>query len=272
MPPENKQLLSKALTDDFYYTGEIKKIYTQLIPGADPNEINPYNLKNMGFQIFSKYVLQNHPSVGAYFEHLLTDGDIVDISSYRKRFTYVTGFSNKSMQLKRERQVIEFEPNKLISMRRLASRGVRREMIQTFCDNVYNFVDAGEYFSIRSIRNDGFISELDDLGFPDWFYANLLAFDCRFSFGIMYGCIILFKGSKNITRADYTCSLIRNHRSIDTYDLMDEMSERFGCKVDARCDILYVLSGSEIYHDEFLDRLYANKEVYYRELEDEGDF
>ena len=53
---------------------------------------------------------------------------------------------------------------------------------------------------------------------------------------------------------------------------MDEMSERFGCKVDARSDILYVLSGSEIYHDEFLDRLYANKEVYYRELEDEGEF
>ena len=272
MPPENKQLLSKALTDDLYYTGEIKKIYTQLIPGADPNEVNPYNLKNMGFQVFSKYVLQNYPSVDSYFEHLLTDGDIVDISSYRKRFTYLPSFSAKTMQLKRERQVIEFEPNKFLSMRRLAARGVRREMIQTFCDNVYNFVDDGEYFSIRSIRNDGFISELDELGFPDWFYANLLAFDGRFSFGIMYGCIILFKGSKNITRADYICSLIRNHRSIDTYDLMDEMSERFGCKVDARSDILYVLSGSEIYHDEFLDRLYANKEVYYRELEDEGEF
>ncbi len=272
MPPENKHLLSKALSDDFYYTSEIKKIYTQLIPGADPSEVNPYNLKNMGFQVFSNYVLQNYPSVGAYFEHLLTDGDIVDISSYRKRFTYIQSFSAKTMQLKRERKVIEFEPNKFISMRRLEARGVRCEMIQTFCDRVFNFVDDCEYFSIRSIRNDGFISELDELGFPDWFYANLLAFDGRFSFGIMYGCIILFKGIKDITRADYVSSLIRKHLSIDTYDLMDEMSGYFGCRVDDRSDILYVFSGSEIYHDEFLDRLYANKEVYYRELEDEGEF
>ncbi len=270
MPPANERLLREALTEDFYYTSEIKKIYVQLIPGADPAEVNPYNLKNLGFQVFSKYVLQNYTSLEAYFEHLFTGEDIVDISPYRKRFTRVQSFSTKIMQLKRERQVIEFEPNKLINMRKLSAGGVTIEMIQTFCDDVYTFVDDSEYFSVRSLRRDGFISALDDLGFSDWFYANLLAFDGRFSFGIMFGCMVLYKGTRDITIRDFESRLIGKHGSIDTYELMSEMSDRFGCRIDDKWDVIYKVSGSEIYHDDFLDKLYVNKDAYYRELEEGG--
>ena len=193
MPVVNKQKLQSVLTDDFYYIDEIRRIYSRIIPGSDPEDINPYNLKTMGFSVYSRYAVQNHASLEAFFYDLLTKEEIMDISSYRKRFVYVQMFSQKLRELKHGLQVIEFEPNQIISFSKLEKSGVTREMIQDFCDQVYDFVDDRKYFSAQSLRQAGFESELYELGFSDWFYANLLISDNRFSSGTMFGNLILFK-------------------------------------------------------------------------------
>ena len=83
MAAENMRILQAALTEDFYYIGEIRKTYAQLVPNADLEEVNPYNLKSMGFVVLSRYVVQHYPSLEAYFEDLLTRDDIVDLKPCR---------------------------------------------------------------------------------------------------------------------------------------------------------------------------------------------
>ena len=270
MSSSNKELLQKALTDDFYYIDEIRRIYIDLIPAADQEEINPYNLKSMGFQVYSRYALQHYSSLEAYFTELLTCEDIIDISSYRKRYVYIQMFSQKLMELKRDLTIIEFEPNQIINFRKLEKSGITRDMIQEFCDSVYEFVSDGEYFSALSIRKSGFESELYDLGFSDWFYANLLLSDNRFSSGNMLGNIILFKGKENITIKSFVVSKIREHGSVDAIDLMNELIEQYGCSIDNKWDAVYKVQGTEIYYDKILDRLYSNIDAYYSELEEAG--
>ena len=272
MSDGHRALLQAALTDDFYYTDEVRRIYARLVPGADLEEINPYNLKMMGFQVFSKYVLQHHDSLEGYFRELLTAEEILDISPYRKRFTYVAVFSQTLTELKRSRRIIEFEPNQIISMERLKRSGVTCEAIEEFCDAVYDYVGDGEYFSAQSLRVSGFSTELYDLGFSDWFYANLLTGDERFSYGIMFGAIILYKGRmehREITIKAFEISRIRAHGSIDRYDLAREMADVYGCIFADERDVLYKVQDTEVYYDAILDRLYANADVYYKEL-DEG--
>lgn len=270
MSLENRSLLKTALVDDFYYIDEIRKIYCKLIPGSDVEEINPYNLKTMGFSVYSKYVVQNYPSLDAFFYDLLTKEDIIDISVYRNRFAYVQMFSQKYMELKRNLQIVEFEPNKIINFRKLEQAGISRDMIRDFCNRVYDFVPDNVYFSATSIRLAGFESELYDFGFLDWFYANLLVSDNRFSYGVMFGNPILYKGNCNITIKSFEIQLIQKHGCIDTYDLMNELVEKYGCKITERTDVLYKINDTEIYHDKILDRLYANIDLYYKEIEEEG--
>ena len=267
MTAEHKDALKTALTEDFYYIDEVRKIYRGLFPDADPEEVNPYNLKGMGFVVLSRYMIQNHPSLEAFCEDILTRDDILDLTPYRKRLVYVQMFSQKLMELKRSLQVIEFEPNQIIQFRKLEQSGVTREMIRDFCDAVYDFTDDGSYFSIQSLRQDGFASDLDQLGFSDWFYANLLISDERFSYGTMFGNIILYKGHESITIKSFETDRIRAHGSIDIYDLMTELTDRFGCRISDRFDLIYKVQGTEIYYDKFLDRLYANADTYYRELD-----
>ena len=147
-----------------------------------------------------------------------------------------------------------------------------REMIQDFCDAVYEFVEDGAYFSVQSIRQSGFESELFALGFSDWFYANLLISDDRFSFGTMFGNIILYKGTESITIKSFEMDRIKEYGSIDTYDLVAELTDRFGCKIPDRLDVLYKVQGTEIYYDKILDRLYASADIYYRELDETEAF
>lgn len=267
MTADRKSSLMEELTDDFYFIDEIRRKYTALFPDADPGEVNPYNLKTMGFSVYSRYALQHYNMLDTYFEDILTREDITDISPYRKRFAYVQLFSQKLMELKRDLQIVEFEPNQIIHFRRLEESGISREMVWDFCDKVYEFIEDGAYFSASSLRQAGFVTELYDLGFSDWFYASLLIADPRFSFGMMYGNIILLKGRENITIKSFETYLIRKYDSIDVYDLMSEMTDLYGCRITDRLDVIYKVRGTEIYYDAILDRLYANIGIYDREVE-----
>ncbi|MBR2716332.1 MAG: hypothetical protein IKD79_01160 [Oscillospiraceae bacterium] len=268
MPEENKARLLAALSDDFYYLDEIRRRYTELIPGADPEEINPFNLKSMGFAVFSRYALRNYSTQEAYFTHLLTAEEFTDITELRRRFVYVQSFSATLKELERSLQVVEFEPNQLLRFDRLERAGVSRADIHAFCDSVFEETEEGRYFSVQSLRQSGFEAELFELGFSDWFYAGLLAADPRFSSGRIFGAIILYKGRENVMVRSFGAALIREHGSIDAYDLMTELTETYGCRIKYHSDIIGKVQGEGIYYDKYLDRFYADRRLYEREIEE----
>lgn len=267
MSSTNKTLLKAALTEDFYFIDNIKKLYSRIIPNADVEEINPYNLKSMGLLVLSKYVVQNYPSLEAYCRDILTREEIVDITSDKQRLAYVQMFSQTLMELKRDLTVVEFEPNKLIQFRKLESKGVTREKIQEYCDAVYDAVSDGVYFSLQSLQQDGFKHELFELGFSDWFYANLLLSDDRFAVSRMYGTLIHCKNKTSITIQSFLMNRIQEYGMIDTYDLINELTNRFGCNAEEKSLIVYRLENTGVYYDSFMDRFYANADAYYQDLD-----
>lgn len=268
MPGDRLNALCNTLTEDFYYIDEIRKQHAKLFPEVDPEEINPYNLKSMGFTVLSRYVLRNYPTLEAYCDDLLTAEDIVDLKPLRQRLTYVQMFSQKLMELKRNLDVIEFEPGQLLNFRKLARAGITKADIRAFCQAVYHFLPEGSYFSAQSLRQNGFTSELFDLGFSDWFYANLLLSDDRFSFTHVFNNLVLHKGAADITIQSFLVDRVCSHGCIDTYDLMTELAEHYGCPADEKSDITYRLKNTQVYHDKDLDRLYANVELYYQDLDE----
>ena len=268
MAPEKMKEMKEILTDDFYYIEEIRKIYKEKYPEDNTDVINPHNLKIMGFNVYSHYALQNYPSLGVYFRTLLTKEDLQDISVYRKRFTYVQEFTTVLIDLKRTREVIEYAPNRLIQIRKLEAAGITEEVLKEYCDEVNDFLEDGEYFSIQSLREDGFSSSLYEQGFEDWFYANVLAFDERFSSGRMFSAMILYKGQKYITIQSFLESLIENAGKIDTFDLVDLLQDTYGCTLKDKSDLRYKLSGSPVYYDEYLDCYYSSMELFDRELDE----
>lgn len=268
IPAERKAALKAALTDDFYYISEIRKIYADLYHDADMEQINPRMLKSMGFMVLSRYAIQNYLSLEAYFESIFTEKDIVDITPYKKRFPTIQSFWMKLYSLKCSLDVIEFEPDKIINFSRLAKNGITKEKLRIFCDRVYDFVAPDTYFTIRSIRNDGFYDELFELGFDDLFYANLFLPYEKVSNMKMMGTFVLYKGDKEITFSSFETDVIRQHGSIDIIDLMNELNDRYGCKLKDTYDLTHKVKGTEVYFDDILKRFYATEDLYYSELDE----
>lgn len=268
MPKSNADKLRAALTEDFYYLTDVRKIYADLIPDSDPEDINAFNLKGMGFLVFSGYILQNHPSLDQYFTELLTGSVFVALRPLKNRFGYISMFSNRLMDLKRDLQLIEYEPDMAIHLRKLESSGVDKEQFYKFCDAVYDFVEDGSYFSIQSIKADGFDSELFELGFSDWFYSNLLLSDSRLSFTYIFRNLVFYKGYESITVKSFLADRVREYGKIDILDLMTELKNRYGCAPEDKWDITYKLADTGIYRDPIQDSLYANEDLYYQEMDE----
>ena len=80
-----------------------------------------------------------------------------------------------------------YTADEILNFRKMAKAGITKDDIRAFCDAVYAYVPEGTYFSAQMLRTDGFETELYDLGFSDWFYANLLISDDRFSYTNVFG-------------------------------------------------------------------------------------
>lgn len=188
----------------------------------------------------------------------------MNLTPVKKRFATVVAYYQKMMNLKRDLEIVEFEPDKIINIRKLKSAGITKEMIREFCDQAYQFMKEGTYFSAKSLQDKGVDSELYELGFLDWFYGSLLLSDVRFSFAQIFGTRIFYKGIHRFTTKDYLENHIKSCGSIDVFDLMTELETDYGCRIEDKWDVIYKVQSSEIFYDKILERFYANEELFYQ--------
>ena len=62
--------------------------------------------------------------------------------------------------------------------------------------------------------------------------------------------------------------MVQKYGVVDVLDLKDELEAVYGCKSVDKFDIVYKINGTEVYYDKYLERLYANENLYYNELEE----
>ena len=270
MTAKHINMLSEQLTDDFYYIDEIRKIYGNLVLDADLEEINPMNLYELGYTVLSRYAIRINLTLDSYFRGLLTSEGIVDIKPFRKRFTYVQSFSQVLTEMKRNLEVVEFEPNVLISYKRLEQSGITKEIMKKYCNSVNDYVKDNQYFTIQSLKSSGFESVLDEFGFSDWFYANLLLSDDRLSYGTVFCNLVFFKGNTEVTRKTFIEDRVREYGIVDRFDLIRDLEDNYGCRISESdvSNIPFILRDANLYYDRYLDRLYESRELYYKELDE----
>ena len=267
MPDNEMEVMLKSLTEDCYTINEIRTLYLKVTGNNDCELVSPYNLKRMGFKVYSGYILRNAPSAETYFTRLLTATEIVDYSDYAVRFKDIREWWCTLGKLKDEFVILEFLPQQVISFSRLQKYGVTKEGLMAFCDSVYAFTDPGQYFTVESLRKDGFDSKLFELGFDDWLYASILREDRRFGFrrmGVEKPTIVFCRDIPKVTRQRFLAYIL-DGESEDIDVLLDEIQRTYGVSID-RYDMNQILADSDMYYDSTMEKVYANKELYYEEV------
>ena len=131
----------------------------------------------------------------------------------------------------------------------------------------------GEYFTVHSLRQKGVESKLDDLGFDDLFYAWILAMHPDFAYQRVFGSIVLLKTNESTftSTRDFLRWLLSDYDSVDADDFISDCQENYGIAIPNRSEITEAISGTDMYYDPIMGRIYSDKSIYYDELSDEPD-
>ena len=272
IPDERITLLREKLTDEFYYISEVKEIYKEMFGDVDLEEINPFSLKSIGFAVFTTYVIQNFQTAESYFTHLLTSQDVYDISTLNGKFMNIKTYYCVYIALRQNYDIFLFDKNQAITMNRLSKLGITKEDIKKFCDDVVEFAEEGTCFTMHSLREAGFVSELDDLGFDDYFYAGILAMDPRFMWQHVFGAIVLSintgRNEKIISKKSFLIYALSKYDSVDLDDFISDCLEEYGINISDRYEITRAVAGTDMYYDSIMAKVYRNKNCYYAEFDD----
>lgn len=262
-----QQILKDLLTDDFYLKKDISGIYKTAFPNGNPQRINNYSLKTLGFHVYESYVVsERFRSAADYFDHLLLDHPITDMNEMDTAFSGITLYSSELIKLKAARKIVEFSPKQYITLERLNECGITLADIERYCDDVAALTDEGDFFTLRSLRNFGFSDELDDYGFDDWFYSSLLREDREhFSYRRVANSCLFCRGAKTVQLSDFFVSIMLKEQQMDIYDFCELLERQYGLSIDIY-KVRSIVGESGMYYNPIMEKIYIDYETYYEEV------
>lgn len=272
VPPLNEGELGhmkSMLKDDFYLTSKIKNMFMREYPNENPNKINHFSLRQLGFIVYSDYVISNRfNNASDYYDYLLTSGDIIDISKYKYGIIQTNSFCSKIRKYKESYELIEFFKYKYINIKRITEiTGFTKRDIYDFCKNVLSFV-GNRFFTIASIRSEGFSDKLDALGFGDYFFTSLLQENTQNFNCFRIGNNKIFRaGTADLNFSDFIEWLLYQTESLsmNIYDACELISEKYNVNVE-KYEIKNSITGTSMYYNESTEKIYADYEVYFDEI------
>ncbi len=269
LPTEAVVDLKKILVDDFYLFDTIRKICMLEFPYLDNSQINPFSIKALGFKVYSSYIISDKfTSATDYFNSLLLNEDIINLNDISVEKKQLIQFTSQLSRLKSSYDIVEFSPNKYINFERLYKNGITKEDILVFAKNVFDFAGESKYFTIHSILEDGFSSELEKFGFEDWFFSSLLA-ECKHEISYLRigGNKLFILGNVRVLFEEFIESVIFNQTSLsmDIYDLKDLLESYYNINVSTY-KLIAATKNTSMHYDVISEKIYADYDIYYEEI------
>lgn len=258
--------LKDKLKDEFYMLTEIREIYEKEFPKSDKSLLNPFSLKSIGFKVYSSYAISDkYNSATEYFNILLTSEDVMSVEHIPSKVKEIIAYTAQLYKLKAEYEIIEFSPNKYIHFRKLNEFGITKEMLKEYCEDVINFTGEGKYFTLFSLKNEGFSHDLDELGFEDWFYTSLLVENKQsISYQRIGGNKVMIRGNFDIRFEEFLEPLVfrQESLSIEVNDLEYILKQQYNININT-WKLIQTVKDSSMYYDPISEKIYADYDTYY---------
>jgi|GEM_PF-5666867 len=250
---------------------ELKKIFTEPIYSLDLvkdilksngylniEEIITKNcMYKIGYKIRSSYILRkDYDSVEEYFTELSQTKDFIPNENILMSSTYSVSIK----RVEKNYDIVLISDKEFITYKKLFELGINKEMMNKFCNDVFTSFENINYFTIYNIKNMIDTTWIDDNGFDDIFYECLVETIDNIKFLRINNQKIYSFIDDNVEVEDIINEFMVDE-SIFVDELIDDIKEKYG--IDVSSDKL-------IYSDKFysreLNKLYLNKECYYKEV------
>jgi len=256
--------MKQQLTDDYYSIANVEMIYMSAFPDGDTTKVNAYNLKKMDFLVYVDYVIRNtYNTADEYFRTLLNSSDEVSINNLDKGMRCNQTFNKALDDLRLAYELLEIEPGKYISFEKFqrTAPDITRDDLREYATTIPNSTTE-KYFTIKSVREQGTTTKIDNLGYSDWFYGALLRANKEIKYSKMASGFLFSHDNRQITRGDFFTYIVAKFGTITITNFMRYIEDEYGLSFD-RYDIPTIINGTSMYYSPITESIYLNKDMYY---------
>lgn len=260
--------LKNTFEDRVYMINEIKSILSSL--GITEKALNNVNMSKIDFAIRENYVMPiKYKSAEDYLRKEILKSRFIKIDECKiNKMTYYNYLTN----FVKEHLVIKIDDNEYANINFLKESGITKEKLEEFEKNIIETFDEEEYFSISNIKEKINVEIFEELGLEDCFYETQVGIIDSIS-KLKLDSNVLFcrkKSRKNLNRASFVEDIVEEFESIQLDNLKEYIEEKYSIQVsyEALRNIIY---DSELYYNSILDKVYINRDVFYKEVYEEND-
>ncbi len=265
MTEEEYQQLKSVLTNPIYTVEELKKVGKSIREDFDERFINNMNLSKVNYQIKSNFVLSStYNSIDEYFRTTILSEDYFTnehLDVYKTQ-----SFKAVLYNLEKTFEIFTIEKDVYITFKKLKEAGITLDVILDYKHSLLNFIEEDDrFFTLYTVREEGFEHYLDSLGFSDIFYERLIFAFEEFRGTQVSNTYIFRKTNSAVSLRDFLYKYVSTKRVIKLEDLIDQIEQSYNVILESS-KAIFLLRQMDVFYSEELYKFYIDKEDYFEEV------
>lgn len=259
--------LVNNLHDDIYSTKYIKELFVEYGIDISKNVFTRTNFDSIGYCFRNGYIIKKeYSSINKYLEIKSNQNSIIriDIDLLKCGSIY-----NTINDYCKSYNIFKVNNQLYIPKLMMNEKGINRLKISEIIKEMKNVFSDTVYFSVENIKNEINIQNIVDLGFDDEFIENIVFYNSEISTLRINNHKLFSFLKKKMSIQTFIEDEMDKYRSISIGDFVNNVNEEYS--IDLTYDVVkgYVYGLSNIYYSQILDKLYVDKEDFYKEIYDE---
>lgn len=252
--------LRRILTGEGYVIDEFIAVIAQEIPGYSLARLTRVDAELLGYRLEKELAFRrHHQTASSLFDCVVFERDFLIVEEHLILQTnagkrYLKGKSLLS-------QILQLSPGTYVTETCLVQAGISEKDISDYRKSVEGWVDAKQFFTLSSLRENGFVHHLDEIGFENAFYESILL-----RTGVLKNLRlgknpVFVKQTGKPTHEQLMRWLLEGEESITLFDLLSRIEFKLLMEASEKETIQLVGRSKHHYSPEF-ERVYVSREAY----------
>ena len=260
---EQEEFLSSLMNDYLINKTYLINEFNKNFPDKKIYRVPNYIINKNDYTSNVEFIIKRPYTIKSYIFEVVAKKDIINISDYKTLFKLDSRYQYFE-KLKWDRTFIKFDENGYINISKLNEMNVTKNDLDEYSRKCCELADH-EYFNIYYLKKKGFESELDDLGFDDIFYQNIIKYTHGIQTLKFEKSYLFIETDLEVNKTKFLESIIAKYKRISSYDLLSLLRDDYGIELSLQ-KLKNILYNGNVYYNNIMDVFYENYQIFFEEL------
>lgn len=254
------KILKEYLNEDLNHIPDLLEELKRVYPEITEFDVTESSLKGLRYKLVPPFLVKSTiKDVDLYIEKMIFKKNYFNVEENQ---LFQTNYVKRKIRnYIRSYKLVRVDTNIYLTETGLKKANLKQKHFIEFLKSIEKFKYSGEYFTLNSIRKEGFVTNFDEFGFSDIFFEELIKTSQRIkTFKILTETVYVKskdkKGINHVLRP-----LMREKGYLKVEDWMTYLEENLSIFLDYS-SARRVMKNSGFYFSDELDSIFTSKNAF----------